>query len=480
MSFTGNRPLDRRRLLRASGAALAGALAGCPGQGGDESTPSPTGTPAPPVFMLTDYADDSWVSLWRERLIPAFESATGIGVRSEFFPASRDRLRTLVDAGDWPDLNTSTFGRVCALGAHDEVEPLTDVVERARDLHGELVATPATDGSEYVQAPHGYRAATFLYRTDVYERLGLAVPTSFEEVLTNARAIDESGMDIRGYGLAGSPAGKAREAFQAYLARMGVPPTGLRWEDPSARSTVEIHFPRAEVEALLSFFGELAAYSVDPGEADWRESVRWWLDGGVAQQFHANNWAAGVAARLATETDGDRDLADVAEATGVAPLPYWRAGGVTREQARVGEPALDAFHLFEPGGNAAGGRRWLEWLYADDPERTARLYAVEPTRYVPNYADLLAPETYRGADWFDAFPGVFDQLRYVQETIVGDHYGQRSGELVDSPVGLYVGRQPFYGEMVRRVATGTASVGEAYEFGRTRLEARLREAEERT
>jgi multiple sugar transport system substrate-binding protein len=474
---------SRRRFLQAGGAALAAILAGCPGDSG-ERTPveSATQTPTDPVFMLTDYHTERWIDLWNGQLIPAFKEETLLRVRvgSPPRPDSGRRLRTLVRSGEPPDVHTATPARMADLeNQYGRVRaPVTDVVERATERNGDLVVPPP-EYPDRLQVPHGHQALTLLYREDVYDELGLDVPTSFGELLDNARAIDRSDLDIRGYALAERE--KRRDEVQAYLAQAGVPPAGLRHRDPDGEE-LEIHFPEETVTAVLELLAGLAAFSPRPegGEGTaglgWEGSVGAWVEGQVAQQVHWNNFPAGVAAANARGDDPIEGAGAVAENTGVAPLPYWEAGGVGPEEGRLGRPRTDAQFLFRNGDRTAGGRRWLRWLYADDPSRTASLYRPRPTRFVPAYGDVLSAESFRKTGLFQEFPGLLDQLEYVRETVIADHYDPAAA--VDRPVALSVGRREFFGEMLSRVLAGTDSVPEAYEYGKILLETRFEDAHE--
>lgn len=487
--------VSRRTFLQVGGTGAVVALSGCPNRHGREdvtSTDIPIGSTAtspveqsrPPVHMLTDYTSQSWDRLWFEQLIPTFEDETNVGVRPDFGRRFH-RFRQLIDHHDWPDVNTSSFAHLCHLEANRDLAPVNDLFSEVRRQNGELIVDPhPSPPGEEVQVPFGYQAETLLYRTDIYADLGLDVPTTFEELLANARAIEESDRDISGYQVAGGVpvdglnADRTRREFQAFLARMGLPPTGLRYRDPDDGGDLEIHFPKSAVTTLLEFLGKLASHSAIPLAEHDRPSSSQWIEGEVAQLLHRNNWPASIAAYTTVRND-EGDFSELVETTGVAPLPYWEAGGVNRSDAWLGKPFLDAFHVFEPGDNTPGARRWLEWLFADEFDRTARLYNPQPTRTIPNYEGILGSDAYRQNDLFQAFPGLLEQVDYINETVIGEHYYQRPTETVDTPIGLYVGQQPFYAEMVVRVVTGESSVEAAYEFGRGRLEARLVEARER-
>lgn len=496
--MTGRRDgrLGRRRFLSGASAGLVATLAGCP-ELGEDASPTPGTEPTATlttdgrgVHMLTDYYSDAWQTRWDDELVPAFRRETGIDVTVEYLGMGHGRLEHLIEAGDTPDLNTSTFGRIVDAGAIEDVAATTSVVERATARNGELVARPFERNGEFRQVPHGYRVATFLYRTDVYEQLGLDVPTSLAAVVANARAIDESDLAVRGYGLAGTVAGKSTAEFQTYLAQMGQPPLGLRWADPDERRELVVQFPEAAVTALLSFFESLAQYSPEPTALGWPESFQYWLAGGrvdgadreetprIAQQFHVNNWPAGLAARQALR-DGDQSASAVVERTGVAPLPSWSAGGVDRGDSWLFQPALEGYHVFATGENPTGAREWLTWLYGNSAERTAGQYAPEPTRLLPAYDGVLSRDAYRTIDLFREWPRLLDQLEFVRNTVVADHYGNVPEADLDDPVAMAVGRRPFYGEMIHRVVTGADSPKAAYEWGREQLTDELVAARER-
>jgi multiple sugar transport system substrate-binding protein len=471
---------SRRRVLQGTGAGLAAMMAGCLGGGGGNGDNGGNGgggdpTELPDVFMLTDYNNEPWQAQWDD-LSSAFTDESDIGVRVEYSGMSgqqENRLATLIQSGNPPDINTSTFDQVADVWSTDGLATTNEVVESAESVNGELTASPLTVDGDIWQVPHGYYSGTFLYREDVYEELGLSEPTSFQGVMDNARAIDNSNMDVRGYGLAGAKVGKSQDEFQSYLGRMGVSTIGLRWVDPDARNELEIWWPEDEITTLLQFFNDLSEYSPDPTSLGWSSSISNWLGGQFAQQYHLNNWPAGIAAAS--------DIPQIAYNTGVAPLPYWEEGGIDRTQSWAYEPTPDGHHIFAGGDNTPGAREWLGYVYGDSLERTASIYSAEPTRFVPIYEDILGSDTFEGLDFWSQGENqkLLEQLQWCQNTNVADHYGNVPESDLSDPVALYVTRQWFYGEMINRVVTGTSSVQEAYDWGRQQLETRLEEGRNR-
>jgi multiple sugar transport system substrate-binding protein len=377
-----------------------------------------------------------------------------------------------------PDVYTATADGAARLSAGGFARPTTATVERAVATNGGLVVDPYSSGGAPVEVPHGYRADTFTYRADIYERLGLSAPASFQEVLDNARVIDDADTPARGYGL---PVGgdESRREFQAYLARMGVSPVGLRWQDPDTRDRLEVHFPEDEVTALLEFFVDLSKCAVDPTTLDTDSPRPPWFESRLAQRRGYNNAVAGAEAADLVETGvEDPQRERVVQNTATAPLPYWEAGGVDRRDSWAGTPRLDGQVLVRDGRNTDGAREWLGWLYADRPDRTAQLYTVDPTRRLPAYEGVYDAERYRSHQVFRVFPHLYEQVGEIRETVVGDHYGNVPKARLDDPIARAVGEHDFYGEMLRRAVTGEATVEAAYEWGRDRLERALDDVRE--
>jgi multiple sugar transport system substrate-binding protein len=472
--------VNRRQAMALAGAAGLAGLAGCSGGGGGESGESGDGTETGgdsdgqaggEVHFLTDYNNDPWQKKWDETLVPAFEEQTEYTVRMEYSGYSgnqENRLANLVQSGDPPEISTATFEQVGDLFGSGALAEVGDVVADAQDTAGELIAKPYHDGDTYWQVTHGGYASVLHYREDVYEELGLDVPTSFQGLLENARIIDESDLDIRGYGLAGSKVGKAQDEFQTFLANMGV--SELRFTDPEAMEEVEVWFPEDEITTLLEYFEELSQYSPDPTNIGWGGSLRNWAGGQFAQQYNLNMWPAGVAAAVGAT--------NIAENTGVAPMPLWEEGGITKEDSYLSTPTPDGHHVFVNADNTEAGKEFLRFLYGSEKSRTATMYETEPTRFLPAYGDVVNSDTFENYDLWNEYPGILEKLQRVNNEIVPNYYGnvQGSGVLSNSPIGVYYYRFFFQAEMVNQVVTETSTPREAYEFGLERANEVVEEA----
>ncbi|WP_245742106.1 ABC transporter substrate-binding protein [Natrinema salaciae] len=448
---------------------ITGAVAGCLGGGGGGDDE---------VHFITDYYNSSWESLWGD-LESEFTDETDVNMNIEeggMSGTQEGRLAQLIQSGNPPDANTSTFDQVADIWATDQLSTVDDVVSSIEEVNGELnVGGAFLGGDNIYQVPHGVYVSDFVYRQDVYDELGLEEPETFQDVLDNAQTIDESDMDIRGYGLAGMPTGKSQDEFQVLLASAGINGLGIRWKDAEARDELEIHFPEDVVTSVLQYMKDLSQYSPDPTSIGWAESLGGWVQGQYAQQYHLNAWPVGITALTAEGEDSD-GLRGVAEATQVMAYPTW--GEIDKDENWLSSPAPDGYHVFANGGNTDGAKQWFEWLYADSTERTVQFYAADPGRFLPSYADIIGSDAFQNQDIMQAHPHLLEKLQYVQDEIWGNHYGSVDEANVSSPEALYLQRQWFYGEMVNRVVTDSMSVQEAYDWGYGQLEDAFADAQE--
>ncbi|MBZ6495240.1 ABC transporter substrate-binding protein [Natrinema longum] len=461
---------NRRRVLAGAGAGITGVVAGCLGGsgGGDDE-----------VHFITDYYNDSWEPLWGD-LESEFEDETDTSLNIEeggMSGTQEGRLAQLIQAGEPPDANTSTFDQVADIWETGQLETVNDVVSSIEEVNGEINTEAFLgEGDDIYQIPHGLYVSNFQYRADIYEQLGLDEPETFQDVLDNAQVIDESDeVDARGYGLAGMPTGKSQDEFLVLLSSAGVSGIGLRWSDPDAREELEVYFPEEEVTMVLQYMKDLAEYSPDPTSIGWAESLSQWVQGQYAQCYHLNAWPVGVTALTAEAQDNDA-LRGLAEATQVRAYPTW--GEIDKDDNWLSAPAPDGYHVFSNGTNTAGAKEWFEWLYADSMERTVSFYEADPGRFLPTYSDVLGSDAFQNQDIFQAHPHLLEKLEYCQNEIWGNHYGSVDEANISSPESLYMQRQWFYGEMVNRVVTESMTIQEAYEWGRGELEDAFAAAQE--
>jgi len=476
---------SRRGYLKLTGAGMAAMLAGCSGNGGngsdgngsDPTTPTTTTTPDPAqlgeVHWLSDYNNEAWQTKWDE-LTSSFEAETGIQTNIEFVGgqgSGEQRLSNLIQAGDTPDLFTSNPVSVANLFANGSMVPLADMVDEITSVNGEITAEPVLrddQGTPY-EVPHGYYVGTLLYREDIYEALGLSEPDSFEELRSNAQAIEETDQfETRGFML---PAAKneplAAAVFRQFFNHMGH--GRFRWKS-DAQEEAEVWFPKEPAVELLNYFKELAQYSPPPSKNGFASGLQDWGGSAYAHMVHLNLWPGGVAAAIDPE---------VAKNTGVTNVPL--DDGINAEEVPITlTSSVDGHYVFGDGNNTPGAKRLLLYMYGRDAETTAELYAQEPMRFLPGYKEILQTDTFTGLDYFNKFPSHVEKLQRIEQ--IGEKYFNNVEEInsvMSSGPVMYAGQALLLATLMNDVLVVGMDPGEAVDKYKSDVSDRLEEGKQR-
>lgn len=466
----------RRRILAALAATTS--LAGCPSGPSTESTPTqnvprqeiPTVTPAEQdptaeIHMHSDVGGDEWVEKWTEEIIPSFETQSPATVRYTEGGLVRDPIRQLLDAGTPPELAHGTLfqhGRWIAQGETIPVDDVLDDIASANgDPHDETLIR--TGGSVYI-VPHGWSLGGKLnYREDIYERLGLSVPETWDELVENARIIDESeDVDARGFALPTAAREEERTDmdFTNWLYTAGG--DYWRWADED-RASLEVAFRDEHVRAAIGMMERLTNYSPEPSPYPVSKLFQDWIRGDVAQGVNPNAWLAG----LAYENGAD----DIALQTKQAPLPVREPG---LDPPTLGWSAMEGTPIFTRSDNHRGARELLRFVH-EGQERQAEMNLLHPTRWIPPYEGIMETETYTNADIFRAHDGHFLELnrRCVKE-FAPYHRGDRP----QTPAALYARSFTPAADLVRAVFVEESTLDGKIAETRKVLSDRLKEGRE--
>lgn len=154
-----------------------------------------------------------------------------------------------------------TYGFILpGLAEQDKVLPLNDLFEEYSDqytldqISSDLMERMSYDG-QLLAVPMQAQAFTFVYRQDVFDELGLEVPTTFAEMEESAQAIQESGK--MQYPLA-LPFLSSSDLGTAYIAALGS--LGKQYVD---ESTGRPNFDSPESKVALESLKSLTQY-MDP------------------------------------------------------------------------------------------------------------------------------------------------------------------------------------------------------------------------
>ncbi|MFB6170189.1 MAG: ABC transporter substrate-binding protein [Haloarculaceae archaeon] len=472
--------MPRRRFVEAVGSGALAGLAGC--TGGDESsggTPGGTqttggdgssadggaggdGGSSTEIHLLTDYSSESWQRRWEETIIPSYESETGNSVNLEYTGMqgnARNRLMTLIQSGDTPNSFQSTPDTVAPLVMRGQTVSVTDLVNELESRYGSILGKELiVHGGEVRNVPHGLYYGALNYRADIYDRLSLSEPTTWDDLLSNAEAIDtDADVAARGFGLSAVKAGKSSAEFESVLNTAGA--HLFEWKDREA-GTIQIWFPEDPVVEALSFMEQLGEYSPDPSSISWGPGLKYWAGGRIAQQMHLNAWPAGVAAGAGAD--------DIARHTGVVKYP--NKAGVDPDTRGFND--IDTATLFDTDG-ADATREFFRMLYGS-PERVAGNHAMEPMRFIPAYEGFMDTEHYQSIDIFQQYDG---HLLELNRKIVSDVAPELSSPKRPRTLErMYVLAGPMLANMVNQVVIQGRNKSDAYRECRERIADRLERA----
>jgi raffinose/stachyose/melibiose transport system substrate-binding protein len=190
------------RLIAIGGATvLIGGLAAC-SSGGSADTGSGGGK-----VQITYQADNSPATAATAKpLITAFEKANpDITVKFDTRPQGTDGdnlVKTQLSTGEMADVfNYNSGSLMQALNPDNTLVDLTDQ-KWAKDVDPQFTKVVSTDKGMY-GAPFGTSfGGGVMYNKKVYEKLGLSVPTTWDEFISNSEKIKDSGVDpiIQTYG----------------------------------------------------------------------------------------------------------------------------------------------------------------------------------------------------------------------------------------------------------------------------------------
>jgi multiple sugar transport system substrate-binding protein len=177
-----------------------------------------------------------------QSLVDRFEAANpGVQVEIISLPweQSFERLLTMVQGGQAPDLAEMPDKWIALYGAMGQLEPLESYVQ-AWDNRDELSPRALEAGSLYqgqlLEIPYGFYMRALFYNTEILEQAGAEPPTTLEEFMAVAEATTNASEGTYGYCLRG-----ARGGFDSAFWLMSAQNGSADWfhEDGSSTFTDE-------------------------------------------------------------------------------------------------------------------------------------------------------------------------------------------------------------------------------------------------
>lgn len=236
----------RRPVALVAGLAAALTLASCSSDDGGGGDDADTLT----VWVVEDLPDRVAAT---QEIVDAFAESSGVDV--ELTAVAEDQFNQILTsnaaAGDLPDvIGGLPLGQVRTLSANELID--TEAVGEVLDgldpaTFSESALQLTADGDEQLAIPSESWIQLLVYRKDLFEQAGLAEPTTYDDILAAAEALDSP--DVAGF----VGANVAGDAFTAQtMEEIGLG-NGCEMVDEEG----EVLFDSPECVEALDFYGQL-------------------------------------------------------------------------------------------------------------------------------------------------------------------------------------------------------------------------------
>src|SRR3954452_22277379 len=245
----------RVAVLLATAATLAGSLAAC---GSDDDSGGGGGSNAKSIDVWIEEDLPERVQA-TQQIVDAFTAKTGIKVK--LTAVAEDQFNQILTsnaaAGQLPDvIGAIPLPAVRTLSANDLVD--TDAVGKVIDdldagTFSDSALSLTSDGDTHLAVPSESWVQLLLYRKDLFDKAGLPAPTTYDDVLAAAKALDSG--DVAGF-LGANVAGDAftEQTFEE---------VGLGNNYQLVNDDGDVTFDSDECVEALDFYGQLQQnYSV--------------------------------------------------------------------------------------------------------------------------------------------------------------------------------------------------------------------------
>jgi multiple sugar transport system substrate-binding protein len=373
--------MNRRGFLRlVAGTGLSipalGALSGCGDSGGGGSLGSGGSGGGEVTELIVPTAETPWLDSYRQ-IVSDYEGQSGVKVTLKTFPM--DGLRTQQanaiqqrsNAFDVFQINEGAVGQFYANGW---VQPLTEIDPdftwdpglMSFDGVGQWDAERGSTSPEgtVMGLPMNGNILLFVYRKDIYDELGLALPQTWEDVAANGKAAQDAGAVKYGYVLRGkTPTFDFQSVLFSY---------GGDWFADDGDWTPTIASP--EAEAALEMFVRLA--ELGPSEPQT-----------VAQAEAVSVMQSGESLQAALVVAAASPLEDENASLTAGKLGYAVVPGGPVEQTPVSGTWTLGVPVGLPEERARAAYDFITWLTGRDAMQAWTGYGGVPTR-----TDVLSDE----------------------------------------------------------------------------------------
>lgn len=356
----------KRRILLALAAALAASVA-VPAIAQDK----PFAGSRLSVLMVGHPTSDAI-----QQMLPDFTELTGIEVDLEIIPEADAMSKMLLEfssgSGRYDIVENSTNMLAGFIDA-GYVVPLDDLANQYGQFidRGDFVPTyleaNMVDGKLYGLPVFG-ESSFLMYRKDLFEEFGIAVPTSFDEIEAAARTIEEkTNGDVVGITMRGQQGIQGVYIWASYLWGMG---GSFLTDGQSSLNTPEA------VEALTAFARVLREYGpVGVANIGWEENRVLFQQGKAAMTIDATVNGA---------FNEDPAVSTVVGKVGYAPVP------TQTDNPKGGSSSLAAFGLYVAADSRQQEAAWLFTSWATSKQAQIKSLELEPNSGVTSIAAMAS------------------------------------------------------------------------------------------
>jgi multiple sugar transport system substrate-binding protein len=316
-------------------------LAACGGSGGDSSSDKAKTTPQGPVKLtfwtwVTDM--DKVVALWNrehpEIQVTVSEQAAGDELVTKVLTANK--------AGNPPDLIQAEYQALPTLVTNEVAADIAGQVGSTKGSFAEGTWQLVTLGSQSVYAvPQDIGPMMLYYRQDLFDRLGLEVPQTWDEFAQLARTVRQK--DPKRYLTtfsATDPGWFAGLAQQAGAQWWGV--NGEAWK---------VSIDDQATRKVADYWGGLITGGAVDDQSMYTPQWNKAMNDGTLLAWPSAIWAPGVLNGIAPKTKGKWAM---------APMPQWSAG-----ERRTGFWGGSSTAIAAKSRNRDAAARFAIWLNTD-------------------------------------------------------------------------------------------------------------------
>ncbi|GAA2224286.1 extracellular solute-binding protein [Herbiconiux moechotypicola] len=382
-----------RSTLRAGiGAAIAItalALTGCSGSSG--------GSDGPVELTYWGWAPNM------EQIVDAYnESQDGIHVtyvKTDAGDPAVTKFLTAIQAGSGaPDLMQAEYQKIPTLLASDAIIDIADKVDSETEgKFSEGVWSSVTLGTDGVYAlPQDSGPMMFYYREDIFDQMGLTVPTTWDEYAEVAKTVHEA--DPSKY------LGTFSSIDPGQFAGLTQQAGASWWSSDDGAWGVDID--SEPVQEVASFWGGLVESGVIDNKPQYTPEWNAALNDGSQIGWVSSVWAPGVLAGNAPDTAGLWRM---------APLPQWDAS-----DPATGNWGGSAVAVSSQSQNVDAAVEFATWLNTS-PEAVAQLVSVSGL-YPADTADSAEALT-EPFEFFSNQPDFYELAAEIADTVQPFTYG---------------------------------------------------------